>query len=97
MFEVEDDGRGVDWARVRQEAIERGLPCKTPADLEQALFTDGLTTRSEVTELSGRGAGMSAVAAHCRSIGGSLAVKSKPAAGTLVRVTLPLAQREAAA
>ncbi|HEY3497603.1 MAG TPA: ATP-binding protein, partial [Polyangiaceae bacterium] len=97
VFEIEDDGRGIDWERVRARAREWGLPAESAADLERALFTDGLSTREEANELSGRGVGMAAVLGSCETLGGSIAVHSEPGTGTRVRVTLPAGPRVIAA
>jgi two-component system chemotaxis sensor kinase CheA len=84
-FTVHDDGRGIDWDRVRAKAAERGLPCATRADLVDALFADGLTTRDAVTELSGRGVGLSALRQTVEALAGSIAVESTPGEGTTFR------------
>jgi two-component system chemotaxis sensor kinase CheA len=89
VIEIEDNGRGVNWEKVRQLAVQRGLPAKTDLDLEQALFADGLSTKGSVDETSGRGVGMSAVAAAVRSRGGSIRVRSDGRSGTCIRLSWP--------
>lgn len=89
VLAVSDDGIGVDWEAVRARAVAKGLPSKTSADLERALFADGLSTRSEATELSGRGVGMSAVLAECERRQGSVRVRSERGAGTTIEIRLP--------
>lgn len=89
-LEVEDDGRGVDWARVRQKAAEQGLPCESPEDLHEALFHTGLSTKDSVDEQSGRGAGLSALRVACEQLGGSVRLWSEPGQGTRVCARLPL-------
>jgi two-component system chemotaxis sensor kinase CheA len=84
-----DDGRGVDWERVRAKARGVGLPAETPDDLAEALFFDGLSTRDDATELSGRGVGMGALRSICLKLGGSISVESEVGRGTTVRVRLP--------
>jgi signal transduction histidine kinase len=79
---VDDDGRGIDWDRVAAKAQSAGLPHDTRSDLVAALFTDGLSTRDEVSELSGRGVGMSAVKAAVDELGGAIEVESRPNRGT---------------
>jgi two-component system, chemotaxis family, sensor kinase CheA len=85
IFTLRDDGRGIDWERVRREAAERGMPCAIHDDLVRALFVDGLTTRDEVTELSGRGVGLSALREVVEALGGTIAVDSMPGRGTTFR------------
>jgi two-component system chemotaxis sensor kinase CheA len=96
-IEVENQGLGIDWERVRRVARERGLPAETPADLEAALFADGLSTKGSVDTTSGRGVGMAAVAAAVRSHGGTLRVFSENGTRTCVRMSWPLAAARAVA
>ena len=88
---IEDDGGGIDWRRVRGRADALGLPSETRAHLVEALFADGLTTRDEATELSGRGVGLSAVREACRSLGGDVEIESISGWGTSVRAFVSLA------
>jgi hypothetical protein len=96
VFDVVDDGRGIDWDRVRARAHERGLPVATNDDLERALFADGVTTRDSVTETSGRGVGMSAILESCQSLGGRLRIESVEGQGTRIHFAIPLSARDAA-
>ncbi len=89
VLEVRDDGRGISWERVRERARSQGLAADTHDDLVRALFADGVSTAETVSDVSGRGLGMGAVAELCRSHGGSLEVHSEPGAGTTVRLRLP--------
>ncbi|HEY6179370.1 MAG TPA: ATP-binding protein [Kofleriaceae bacterium] len=89
VVEVRDDGGGIDWDAVRTTAQHRGLAHDTRGDLVEALFHDGLSTRSEVTQLSGRGVGLGAVRSACRAAGGQIELLSEPGRGTTVRCTFP--------
>ncbi len=84
-IEISDDGRGIDWQLLRQRALTMGLPCATEQDLIEAMFHDGVTTRCQVSEFSGRGIGMGAVRAVCERMGGAVHVASTSGAGTTVR------------
>jgi len=84
-----DNGRGVDWDKVRERAAATGLPSSTLEDLETALFAVGLTTRDDVSELSGRGVGMAAVKEAVESLGGTIRVRSERNAGTTVELRFP--------
>ena len=84
-IEISDDGRGIDWQLLRQRASAMGLPCATEHDLIEAMFHDGVTTRHQVSEFSGRGIGMGAVRAVCERMGGAVHVASASGAGTTVR------------
>jgi signal transduction histidine kinase len=92
VIEVADDGRGIDWERVRSKALEKGLPSQTLADWTAALFSPGFSTQSEVTDTSGRGIGLSSVRARVTQHGGTLAVDSQPGAGTTWRLEFPLSE-----
>jgi two-component system chemotaxis sensor kinase CheA len=91
-IECSDDGRGIDWPRVREKAKERGLPSATEADLVNALFSDGLSTAEAVSDISGRGVGMSAVRDAAHKLGGTISVVSKRGIGTILRFRFPLAE-----
>jgi signal transduction histidine kinase/HAMP domain-containing protein len=98
---VTDDGRGIDWATLARKAAALGLPHETPADLEEALYTDNVTTREEATETSGRGIGMGAIRAAVRSLGGRIVIESHAGLGTTFCFVIPngppVEERKAAA
>jgi two-component system chemotaxis sensor kinase CheA len=86
-LEIEDDGQGIDWHAVRHLCQTRGRPSATRADLVEAILSPEFSTRKEVTEISGRGIGLTAVVAVVRELGGRLAVHSDSNAGTRWTVT----------
>jgi len=88
--EIEDDGRGIDWDTVRRLCRERGFPCETRADLVEALLRPDFSSREQVSEISGRGVGLAAVAASVSERGGTVGVASEPGRGTRWILTLPL-------
>jgi len=88
---IRDDGRGIDWERIATVAQERGLAHESRADLEEALFTDGVTSRIDVTEISGRGVGLGAVRTLVRQMGGRLELESQTGQGTTFRFVMPQA------
>ncbi|MEL6342172.1 MAG: AAA family ATPase [Myxococcota bacterium] len=90
VVEISDDGRGIDWEKVRQKATRNRIPAQTPDDLKAALFHEGLSTREEVTELSGRGIGMAAVQLACVEQGGVIEIDSVLGKGTTTRFRIPL-------
>jgi chemotaxis protein histidine kinase CheA len=85
LFEIADDGRGIDWERVREKALARRLPASSPEELEELIWSDGFSTRDEVSALSGRGVGMSALRAVCQDMSGSVELQSTPGHGTTLR------------
>jgi two-component system chemotaxis sensor kinase CheA len=91
VIRVADDGRGIDWDAVAARAARLGLPHGDPAALEACLFADGLSTRDEVTETSGRGVGMSAVREAVEALEGRIRVATEAGRGTCFEVLVPLA------
>lgn len=95
-IEVGDDGGGIDVARVKQKAIEKGL--LRPEQVEKLsdrevlylIFKPGLSTAEAVTNLSGRGVGMDVVKSHIEKIGGVVDLFSRPGEGTTVKIKIPL-------
>ena len=89
VIEVRDDGRGIDRAKLVDKA--RALGVEAPeGDAESLLFLDGLSTATEVTDLSGRGIGLGALREAARSLGGVVNVSSEPAKGTCIRFEFPV-------
>ena len=95
VLAVKDDGTGVAWEEVRRIARTKGLPAESKADLEEALFVDGLTTSQVVSDVSGRGAGMGAVQGATAALGGTVTVSSEEGRGTCVSIALPLSSLRA--
>ncbi len=89
VMSVEDDGRGIDWARVAEKARAAGVPATTERELLEALFSDGVSTCDDVTTLSGRGVGLGAARARCAELGGTLSVRSERGRGTRFEFAFP--------
>mgnify|MGYP000117590883 CR=1 FL=1 len=90
-IEIKDNGQGINWDRVKEAASKKGLPVDSADDLKAALFSDGLSTRDEVSAISGRGVGMAAVLAEAEERGGVVEVESKSGEGTVFRFRFPSA------
>ncbi len=95
LIEVEDDGQGIDFERVRSVAVARGLldpdaPALKPREAFDLLCTPGFTTRDAVTELSGRGVGMDVVKTSIAQLSGALDFETTRGAGTKMIITLPM-------
>jgi two-component system chemotaxis sensor kinase CheA len=95
IVEVEDDGRGIDLARVREVARERNVVPQGVLDgmsddaVVDLIFAPGFSTAAEVTDLSGRGVGMDVVRTSVERLGGRVSVSSRPQHGTIVHFALP--------
>jgi two-component system chemotaxis sensor kinase CheA len=96
VVEVSDDGRGIDVSRLRARAVEIGKLKQAEADRmsdESALdliFMSGLSTAAEITMVSGRGIGASAVKSFVEELRGSLSVRTESGAGTTFSLRMPL-------
>ncbi len=94
VITIADDGAGLDFARIRQRAIEQGLlppaAAVDEATLTQFIFHAGFSTAAEVTALSGRGVGMGVVKSETTALGGRIDVLTTAGQGVTFRLTLPL-------
>jgi two-component system chemotaxis sensor kinase CheA len=86
---VEDDGPGVDWERLRTKAGELGVAAGAFDESVKLICMPGVSSKETVTELSGRGIGMGAVAAACEALGGTMEVKSRRGVGTRIEFVFP--------
>jgi two-component system chemotaxis sensor kinase CheA len=95
-IEIADDGAGIDPARIRQKAVEKGLvrpeQAEKLSDREalNLIFAPGLSTAESVTKISGRGVGMDVVKSHVENIGGAVDLFSRVGEGTTVKLKIPL-------
>lgn len=94
IVEVSDDGRGLDLARIRQLAVERGLmAADAQADDEavaRMIFKPGFSTAATITQAAGRGVGMDVVADEVVQLGGTVDVRSDWGKGVRFVIRLPL-------
>ncbi len=88
---VTDDGRGLDRARIREEARARGLPeFAEDRDLLALVFHPGLSTARALTAVSGRGVGLDVVKSQVNALHGTVGLESVAGAGTTFALTVPL-------
>jgi chemotaxis protein histidine kinase CheA len=96
FLELSDDGRGVDVNRVRTLAEQRGLITADEgarmheSQVRDLIFRPGFSTRTDVTDTSGRGVGLDAVRAAVESMQGRIEVISTQGSGTRFIVTVPV-------
>ncbi len=94
LITIMDDGSGIDPATIRKKAIERGLlkgeENLSDRELVQLIFSQGFSTRSEITEVSGRGVGLDVVIKSIERLSGLIEVESVPGVGTKFIIQLPL-------
>jgi len=95
MIELEDDGAGIDLARVREVArtkevvADAALEAMSDDEVQNLIFAPGFSTASAVTDVSGRGVGMDVVRATVERLGGRVSLSSRPGKGTTVKLALP--------
>ncbi len=95
-IEIIDDGRGIDVAKVKEKAVQRGMVSADQAarmtnhEAFTLIFLPGFSTAEKVTNVSGRGVGMDVVKTNIEKIGGSVDVLSEAGQGTTLRIKIPL-------
>lgn len=96
ILDIADDGAGIDTARVRAKAVERGLiPAERADSLSeqeavQLVFLPGFSTADAISDLSGRGVGMDVVRSAVERVNGTVELDSVRGQGTTIRLALPL-------
>ncbi|MCP4756291.1 MAG: chemotaxis protein CheA, partial [Proteobacteria bacterium] len=94
---ISDDGRGIDQEVIRNKALEKGLITSQQADamsekeVVKLIFESGFSTSEAVTDLSGRGVGMDAVASAVEALEGEIDVSTETDGGTTFTISLPTA------
>ena len=95
VLEIADDGRGLDKDRLLQKALAAGfaefteMDLDDPATMARLAAVDGISTTTNVDQLSGRGVGLSAVMAAIKRIGGKMEVVSVSGIGAKFRFICP--------
>lgn len=94
VIEVADDGAGINRARVRQIAVDKGLiPAEanlTDEEVDNLIFLPGFSTASTISNISGRGVGMDVVKRAIQALGGRISISSVPGHGSTFSMSLPL-------
>ena len=95
VITVEDDGKGIDAAKVKAKAVANNVISQTEADAmgeneaAKLIFHPGLSTAEAVTSLSGRGVGMDVVKSTFEKLGGAIDLETNLGSGTTVIIHLP--------
>jgi two-component system chemotaxis sensor kinase CheA len=96
VVEITDDGRGIDPERIAKVALSKGLmaaeklDAMSDKDKMHLIFLPGLSTNSQVSDISGRGVGMDVVKTNLDRLGGKVEILSALERGTTFRIKLPL-------
>ncbi|GHS86969.1 hybrid sensor histidine kinase/response regulator [Campylobacterota bacterium] len=93
---ISDDGKGIDYDAVKNRVIKMGLRSAEEAEkmvrteLGNYIFQSGLSTKKEITEISGRGVGMDAARTAIEHIKGTIILKSEVNKGSIFTIITPL-------
>jgi two-component system chemotaxis sensor kinase CheA len=96
LIVVEDDGRGIDLEKVISKALEGNLAsveeieAMSDSQKYMLIFNPGLSTKDEITDLSGRGVGSDAIKKVVEGLGGNIELISQKNVGTKLVMTLPV-------
>ena len=94
LFEVTDDGKGLDFQSIQSKAIQLGLIQKNQRlsreDLAQFILRPGFTTRDSINTIAGRGIGLDIVASDMEKMRGWVDISSEANTGTTIRLNVPL-------
>ncbi|MHA2237652.1 MAG: chemotaxis protein CheW [Candidatus Hodarchaeales archaeon] len=94
VIELKDDGRGLNYDKIRKKAEDLGLISPNSdinnQDLQNMLFSEHLSTAKQTTEISGRGIGLNIVKQIIEENGGNIEFESIPGEYTIVRLIIPI-------
>jgi len=96
VIEVEDDGKGIDIAKVRRKIVEKGLEAPdiveslSEKEVIDYLFRPNFSTKEQITDISGRGVGLDVVKTKIEALGGSVEVETRLGYGSKFIIRLPL-------
>lgn len=96
LLSISDDGAGMDPAKLREKAVEKGIMEPEAAarlsDVEafNLIFAPGFSTKTEISDVSGRGVGMDVVKTKIAQLNGSIEIQSTKGEGTRLNIKVPL-------
>jgi len=94
VVKCQDDGQGLNYTNIRYAAIQRGLITEeqelSERELSRLILMSGFSTKSGVTQMSGRGVGMDVVHTSIRNMKGTLDLVSETGKGTTILIKLPM-------
>jgi two-component system, chemotaxis family, sensor kinase CheA len=96
LLSISDDGKGMDPEVLRQKAVEKGMmDAEAAARLDDKecfnlIFAPGFSTKTEISDVSGRGVGMDVVKTRIAQMNGSVEIDSEWGRGCVITIKLPL-------
>jgi two-component system, chemotaxis family, sensor kinase CheA len=95
QIQIKDDGRGLNYNKIKSIAVSKGLITKEQAqemkneEARNIIFYPGFSTKTEVSEISGRGVGMDVVDRSFKKLGGKITLESEEGKGITITATIP--------
>ncbi|MBX8605981.1 chemotaxis protein CheA [Pseudomonas cichorii] len=96
LLSISDDGKGMDPNVLRAIAVKRGVMDKDAADrlsdtdCYNLIFAPGFSTKSEISDISGRGVGMDVVKTKIAQLNGTINIYSTKGQGSKIVIKVPL-------
>ncbi|MTI39888.1 chemotaxis protein CheA [Fulvivirga lutimaris] len=94
FIQIQDDGNGLNFKKIQEKGIEKGLLSKgqkySEKDLVNVMMSPGFSTADAVTTVSGRGVGMDVVKKEINALRGDIEVSTEEGLGTIITLRLPL-------
>lgn len=96
LLTITDDGRGMDPEVLRAKAVEKGMMDRDAAErlsdgeCFNLILAAGFSTKTEVSDVSGRGVGMDVVRTRISQLNGTIAIESTKGKGTQIAIKVPL-------
>ncbi len=96
LLTVSDDGQGMDHEILRKKAVEKGMMSAdvannmTDKEAYNLIFAPGFSTKTEISDVSGRGVGMDVVKTRINELNGNVEIDSKKGEGSVISIYLPL-------
>lgn len=96
LLTIADDGKGMDAEKLKEIAIKRGVldadSAARMSDVEafNLIFAPGFSTKTEISDISGRGVGMDVVKTKINQLNGTVNIDSKLGVGTTLEIKVPL-------
>ncbi|MGL1932564.1 MAG: response regulator [Desulfotalea sp.] len=94
VLRISDDGGGINIDKLREILVSKNIISKDESisddQLIQYLFRTGVTTKDEVTTISGRGVGLDVVQKNIHDLKGSVLIRTEPGKGTMFEINVPI-------
>ena len=96
LLKIKDDGAGMDAQKLKNIAVDRGVldvdaaARMTNKEAFSLIFAPGFSTKTEISEVSGRGVGMDVVKTKITQLNGSVNIDSELGVGTVLEIKVPL-------